>query len=101
MASLAASAVFYSLRARAITDLEGQCNEDRTCPSPSAQSTIDRGKTMTTLANVSLGLGVVGLGVSVAWLLGRGGEATPAARAEGVFFGASPGGMIGGVTRRF
>lgn len=62
VATLAASGVFFLLRAGAVSDLDGACGADRLhCP-PDNQSTIDRGKTYTTLANVTLAVGVVALG---------------------------------------
>lgn len=65
--SLLASGVFYLMRGSAISDLDSKCKGD-ICPS-SAQSIQDRGKTMTLLGNVTLGLGVVGLGVGTVLLL--------------------------------
>ncbi|MBK7579174.1 MAG: hypothetical protein IPI67_03120 [Myxococcales bacterium] len=82
VASLAASAVFYSLRAKAVDDLDKGCI-GRTCPD-TLESTQKRGQTYSTLTGVTLGLGVVGVGTGVVMLLGRGRAPTtspPAAQA--------------------
>ncbi|HET7539273.1 MAG TPA: hypothetical protein VFK05_05355 [Polyangiaceae bacterium] len=63
IASLITSGTMYYLRQRAINDLDEQCGPDHmSCP-PSAQSTIDRGKLYTTLGNVTVVVGALGLGV--------------------------------------
>jgi hypothetical protein len=59
-ASLAASGVFFALRSSAIADLDRQCPSG-TCPA-SAQATFDKGKRYSTLANITLAVGIVGLG---------------------------------------
>lgn len=66
-ASLAASGVFYLMRGSAISDHDSTCRGD-ICPE-SLQGTGDNGKTFTTLGNVTLGLGVVGVGVGTVLLL--------------------------------
>ncbi|MBI5533630.1 MAG: hypothetical protein HY898_13000 [Deltaproteobacteria bacterium] len=66
-ASLVASGVFYLMRNKAISDLDAQCIDTR-CPA-SMQDTGDKGKMYTTLGNVTLGLGVVGIGVGTVLLL--------------------------------
>jgi len=71
--SLAASGIFYMLRAGAISDHDKQC-VNNVCPS-SLQDTGDKGKTYTTLGNVTLGVGIVGLGVGAVMLLTSGGDA--------------------------
>ena len=70
VASLAAGGVFFLLRQSAIHSLDDQCTlpPGRTCPE-SAQSTFDHGRTYNALMNVTLGVGVVGVGVGTAlWL---------------------------------
>jgi hypothetical protein len=63
VASLIASGAMFYLRHTTITDLDKQCGADRMhCP-PNAQSTLDRGELYTTLGNVTLVVGAVGLGV--------------------------------------
>ncbi|HYQ02687.1 MAG TPA: hypothetical protein VER96_28640 [Polyangiaceae bacterium] len=63
IASLIASGAMFYLRHTTINDLDKQCGADRMqCPD-SAQSTIDRGSLYTTLGNVTLVVGAVGLGV--------------------------------------
>jgi hypothetical protein len=63
IASLIASGALFYLRHTTINDLDKQCGPDRmNCPE-SAQSTVDRGKLYTTLGNVTLVAGAVGLGV--------------------------------------
>jgi hypothetical protein len=63
IASLIASGAMFYLRHTTISDLDKQCGADRmNCPD-SAGSTIDRGKLYTTLGNVTLVVGAVGLGV--------------------------------------
>ncbi|HYQ46605.1 MAG TPA: hypothetical protein VER11_31770 [Polyangiaceae bacterium] len=62
IASLIASGAMFYLRHTTINDLDKQCGADRmSCPD-SAQSTIDRGKLYTTLGNVTLIVGAVGVG---------------------------------------
>lgn len=56
LASLAASGVFFGLRASEISHLNQICPAHR-CP-PSAQSDIDAGKLDTTIANVTLAVGL-------------------------------------------
>jgi hypothetical protein len=65
--SLLASGVFFLLRSGAASDLDSKCIQN-VCPT-SLQSTQDKGKTMTLLGNVTLGLGVVGVGVGAVLLL--------------------------------
>ncbi len=59
IASLGASGVFFGLRAGKISDLDKVCPPpDRQCPSRTQQSDIDAGKMYTTIANVTLAVGV-------------------------------------------
>jgi PEGA domain len=76
VASLGASAVFFGLRAGKISALDKVCNE-RTCPA-SAQSDIDAGKTYTTVANVTLAVGVAAVAGGLVLVLTGGPSSTPA-----------------------
>jgi hypothetical protein len=68
-ASLAASGVFFYLRQSALSDLDDACGGNRdNCP-PDQKETYDDAKTYNTLSMVTLGVGVVGVGVGVTWLL--------------------------------
>ena len=61
IASLIGSGAMFYLRHTSITDLDKQCGPNRmSCPATS-QSTVDRGKLYTTLGNVTLIAGAVGL----------------------------------------
>jgi hypothetical protein len=61
IASLIASGAMFYLRHDAISDLDKQCGAARTdCPD-SARNTVDRGKLYTTLGDVTLAVGAVGL----------------------------------------
>ena len=61
IASLIASGAMFYLRHNAISDLDKQCGAARTdCPD-SARNTVDRGKLYTTLGDVTLAVGAVGL----------------------------------------
>ncbi len=75
-ASLVASGVFYLMRSSAISDLDAKC-VNNVCPS-SLRDTGDKGKTYTTLGNVTLGLGLVGAGVGAVWLLAGSDTSAPA-----------------------
>jgi hypothetical protein len=69
-ASLVASGVFYMLRRSAESDLVDGCNGD-VCPER-LRDTQDKGETYTTISRVTLGVGVVGIGVAAVWLATRG-----------------------------
>ena len=69
--SLAASGVFFLMRNSAEDDLKQQCI-GLICPA-SSKSSGDRAASMNTLTNVSVGVGVAGLGVGLIWLLASGG----------------------------
>jgi hypothetical protein len=71
--SLAASGIFYMLRAGAISDHDKQC-VNNVCPS-SLKDTGDKGKTYTTLGNVTFGVGIVGVGLGAVLLLTGGSDA--------------------------
>jgi tetratricopeptide (TPR) repeat protein len=68
--SLGASVVFFLLRQNAIKTLDSECTlpPPNTCPAQ-AKSTYDAGKTYSTLVNVTLGVGVVGIGAGTVLLL--------------------------------
>jgi hypothetical protein len=69
VASLAASGVFFLMRQGAISDLEDACGPNRDqCP-PSKKDTYDKAKTYNTISQVTLGVGVVGVGVAATLLL--------------------------------
>ncbi len=76
VASLAASGVFYGLRAGAKSDLEKGCRGN-VCPA-SLKSTGDKGKLYTTLSEVTLGVGAAGVVVAVI-MLATGGSSSPKA----------------------
>ena len=61
IASLIASGAMFYLRHRAKSDLDEQCGADRTACPDSARNTVDRGKLYTTLGDVTLAVGAVGL----------------------------------------
>ncbi len=65
IASLIGSGAMFYLRHTSITNLDKQCGPNRmSCPSTS-QNTVDRGKLYTTLGDVTLIAGGVGLGLGV------------------------------------
>lgn len=76
VASLAASGIFYALRASAKSDLQNKCRGN-ICPS-SLKSTGDNGKLYSTLSPVALGVGVVGVGVAVIMLATGGSSSSKA-----------------------
>jgi hypothetical protein len=63
IASLITSGAMFYLRHTSISDLDKQCGTSRmSCP-PSSQNTVDRGKLYTTIGDVTLIAGAVGLGL--------------------------------------
>ncbi len=60
VASLATTGVFLLVRSSAISDLETACGPDMQCPT-SAQGSLDRAQTFTTLSRVALGVSAVTL----------------------------------------
>lgn len=62
---LGASAYFFSQRSKAISDLDDACGPDKNACPASMQSTYDDGKRDTTLANVTLGVGIVGVATGI------------------------------------
>jgi hypothetical protein len=67
VASLIAGGIFYGLRASKKSDLEGSalCDQGSKHCAPEMQDTIDAGKRYTTLGNVFMIVGVVGVGAGV------------------------------------
>lgn len=76
IASLGASGVFFGLRAGKISDLDKAC-PNRTCPSSEQQSDIDAGKLYTTIANVTLAVGVAAIAGGVVLVLTSGPSSEP------------------------
>lgn len=87
VASLAASGVFYLMKNNAEDELDKGCL-GRVCPD-TLSSTQDKGKTYATLTGVTLGVGVVGVGVATVMLLSSG-SSSPPERAPEVSLGIGP-----------
>ncbi|MEZ4221205.1 MAG: hypothetical protein R3B13_09755 [Polyangiaceae bacterium] len=87
VASLAASGVFFALRSQAESELEDGCL-GTVCPD-TLESTEQRGKTYALLSGVTLGVGIVGVGVGTVMLLSRKGP-EPAADTTSVSLQLSP-----------
>ncbi len=66
-ASLLSSGVFFLMRSSTIGDHDDQCVDD-VCPR-SLEDTGGKGKTYTTLGNVTLGVGLLGVGIGTVMLL--------------------------------
>ncbi len=80
VASLGASAIFFVLRQNAIHTLDSQCvlPPGNSCP-PEAEATYERGKTYNLLADVTLGVGIIGVGVgTVLWFTQKKSPSAPA-----------------------
>lgn len=67
-ASLVGSGVFYILRSGAKSDLDSGCRADGVCPK-SLEDTQSKGELYSTLSLVTLGVGVVGIGVATVLLV--------------------------------
>ncbi len=65
VAGLGASAYFLSKRSQAISDLDEACGSNKNACPASMKSTYDDGKQHTMLANVALGVGVVGVATGI------------------------------------
>jgi hypothetical protein len=63
IAGLVASGALFYLRHTTLSDLDQQCGPDRSACPESARNTADRGKLYTTLGNVTLTAGALGLGI--------------------------------------
>ncbi len=97
VASLAASGVFFVLRNGAESDLDDTCRGG-VCPK-SLEGTQSDGETYAMLTGVTLGVGVVGLGVATVLLL-TGGESDDAAKEgrAGIRLGVAAAPGLGGVS---
>ena len=79
VAGLATFAIAGTMARSRFKDLQSSCGGP--CP-PDRQSEVDGGRTMSTVANVGLGVGIVGVSAgAVLFLLSRDGDETPAAPA--------------------
>jgi hypothetical protein len=76
VASVGASGVFFALRASKISALNKVC-PDYKCPSRAQQADIDAGKLDTTLANVTLAVGIAALAGGVVLVLTSGPSSEP------------------------
>lgn len=85
--SLGASGVFFGLRASKISDLDKAC-PNRVCPSHDQQADIDAGKLDTTIANVTLAVGVAAVAGGLVLVLTSG----PTSREPSVAVAPSLGG---------
>jgi hypothetical protein len=72
IASLIGSGAFFYLRHTTIADLDKQCGSERQACPDSERSAVDRGKLYTTLGDVTLAVGAVGLGVGAALVIAGG-----------------------------
>lgn len=97
VASLAASGTFFFLKNKAISDLNEQCPADHNqCPD-SARGTYDKAKTENLVSEITLGVGVAGVGTAVVLLLttGKQPEAKPADKAGLRVLPSAPGSPAG------
>jgi hypothetical protein len=76
LASLGASGIFFGLRAGKISHLDKVC-PDRQCPSKDQQSDIDAGKLDTTIANVTLAVGIAAVAGGIVLVLTSGPSSEP------------------------
>jgi hypothetical protein len=76
IASLGASGVFFALRAQKISELDKVC-PDRKCPSTAQRADIEAGKLDTTLANVTLAVGVAAVAGGLVLVLTSGSNEEP------------------------
>ncbi|HEX3776336.1 MAG TPA: hypothetical protein VHV51_17810 [Polyangiaceae bacterium] len=72
IASLIGSGAMFLLRQSTISDLDKQCGPSRNACPDSEHNTVDRGKLYTTLGDVTLAVGAVGLGVGAALVIAGG-----------------------------
>jgi tetratricopeptide (TPR) repeat protein len=85
---LVSASLLWYMRARAIDDLDGQCNSASNCP-PNLRSTQSRGEAFSIAAPIAFGVGLVGLGTAAYGILRRPSpEAGPGSRRVGVSFRA-------------
>jgi hypothetical protein len=85
---VALGATFMVLRGGTLSDLDAKCGGDTSCP-PSAQSTADKGRLFTGLAEGGFVLGAVGLVTGIV-LLATSGAPKPAPKASDAFLGPRP-----------
>ncbi len=95
LVSLGASGYFYLQRNKAENDLNGICHGD-ICPT-SAQSKQDDGKKYATLTGVTLGVGIVGIGVATVMLLSGGGKTEEKPQSAGLKLNVAPMARMPGV----
>ncbi|HMR74497.1 MAG TPA: hypothetical protein PKD61_05285 [Polyangiaceae bacterium] len=76
VASLAASGIFFALRGQAEKELDDGCLGN-VCPD-TLEATEQRGRTYALLSGVTLGVGIVGVGVGTVMLVSRNKTASPA-----------------------
>jgi hypothetical protein len=96
VASLVSSGIFFLLRAGAVSDLDAMCGPERRCPAE-AISTFDKGRTYTTVADVTLGLGVIGLGTGAVLYFT---QAKPTVSSSGLDASLGAPGALAGATVR-
>jgi hypothetical protein len=103
-ASIVAGVVFLVLRQGTIADLDAACGGDSSCP-PDAESTSDKGKLYTGLAEATLAIGVIGVATGIV-LIATSGPSKPApsptaARHEKLrFLSGAPNANVGGLSLR-
>jgi hypothetical protein len=69
VASLIGSGILFGLRQSTLSDLENKCGTDgKSCPG-SARGEIDNLKLYNTTAQVALGVGVLGVGTALTWIV--------------------------------
>jgi hypothetical protein len=103
VAALAGGGVFYLMRQSTISDLEAACGPDKTqCPEDK-RSTYDKGKTYTTVGNILLGVGVVGVATAVVILVASpsGSSDKKASNKPSVALGGGPGDVGLGLVGQF
>lgn len=91
--------LFLGPRQTTIDELNVKCGGDSTCP-PSAQTTYDKGRLFTGIAEGAVGIGAASLVTGVI-LLATSGSKKPAPEKTATsvkFIGAAPGASLGGVS---
>ncbi len=79
VASLAASGTFFLLKNKAISDLNAACGSNHNACPASSKSDYDKAKTYNLVSEITLGVGVAGVGAAVVLhLTGHHAEAKPA-----------------------
>lgn len=96
VASLAASGTFFLLKNKAISDLNASCGPDHNACPASSKSTYDNAKLYNLLSEVTLGVGVAGVGTAVVLLItGHHSQAKPADKTGLRVLPAAPGSEAG------